>query len=381
MTVAAEHAPTHVCDGSEPDPHFVLSRPHGTVTAHGVERTVSDIHEAVRALRSGDARAVVGALPFDVREPAALTVPSRLHHTSSPIALSGMRTQLPDITVRRRIPTPDEHTRRIADTIALMHEGNLRKVVLARSVELEAADPIDHRSVLARLVDADPAGNGFSVDLSAAGADYTGMRLVGSSPEVLIRRSGRTVTCYPLAGSAARHHDPDVDAARGQALAASEKDLAEHAFVVRSLRTAVAPLCEDIDIPQRPILTSTPQLWHLGTPIRAVLRDPSVSALELALAVHPTPAVCGTPTDAAMRTILDLEGSRGFYAGALGWCDESGDGEWMVTIRCAQISADGRSVTAHAGGGIVEASNPESELDETSTKFRTIMAALGLLPH
>ncbi|MFD1811367.1 isochorismate synthase [Rhodococcus gannanensis] len=357
-------------------PHFVLSRPHGTVTAHGVTGTISDPTEAVARVRAGEA--IAGALPFDVREPAALTVPGRLEITSAPLPVTA-RPEVPAVTVRRYLPAPAEHTRRVTDAVTRLRETSLRKVVLARAVELDATEPLDHRAVLARLVAADPNGNGYSVDLGAAGDDHRGVRLVGSSPEVLIRRQGATVTCHPLAGSAPRDSDPDRDAALGRALAESTKDLTEHSYVVESLKESLAPLCSDIEVPPGPVLTTTPQLWHLGTPLRATLRDPHVSALELALAVHPTPAVCGTPTDEAMRTILAVEGGRGFYAGAVGWTDASGDGEWMVTIRCARIAADGLGVLAHAGGGIVAASEPDSELDETTTKFGTIMAALGVM--
>ncbi|EME20376.1 isochorismate synthase [Rhodococcus triatomae] len=367
---ATPHPPT---DGA--GPHFVLSRPHGTVTAHGVADTIADPAEAVARVRAG--HVIAGALPFDVREPAALTVPGRLDVTSTPFPV-GTPPGVPAVTVRRHLPTPAEHTRRVSDAVTRLRETSLRKVVLARAVELDAAEPLDHRAVLARLVAADPSGNGYSVDLSPAGGDHRGVRLVGSSPEVLIRRQGRTVTCHPLAGSAPRDPDPDLDAALGRALAESTKDLTEHSYVVESLKESLAPLCTDIEVPSGPVLATTPQLWHLGTPLRATLRDPRVSALELALAVHPTPAVCGTPTDEAMRTILDVEGGRGFYAGAVGWSDASGDGEWMVAIRCAQIAADGLRVVAHAGGGIVAASEPNSELDETTTKFGTIMAALGV---
>ncbi|MGW0172673.1 isochorismate synthase [Rhodococcus sp. NPDC003322] len=379
MTTAAATNPATTQDAPHPTgPHFVLSRPHGTVSGHGVADTTIDPNDAVARLRAGRIPAIVGALPFDVREPAALTVPHRLDVTSAPLPVASPDAAVPAVSIRRRVPSPADHARRVADTVALLRESALRKVVLARAVELDAAAPLDHTTILERLVAADPAGNGFSVDLSAAGEAHRGVRLVGSSPEVLIRRRGDLVTCHPLAGSAPRHPDPEIDAARGRALAASAKDLTEHAYVIDFLRAALEPLCTDIDAPRSPVLTNTPQLWHLGTPIRATLRDRAVGALELALAVHPTPAVCGTPTPEAMRTILAVEGSRGFYAGTVGWCDASGDGEWMVTIRCAQIAADGLSATAHAGGGIVEASDPKSELDETTTKFGTIMAALGV---
>ena len=189
---------------------------------------------------------------------------------------------------------------------------------------------------------------------------------------------GDRVTAHPLAGSAPRHPDPEIDRAASETLHGSVKNLREHAHVVDSLRSSLSPLCSELDIPERPSLMSTPQLWHLGTPISGRLRDPSTTSLDLALAVHPTPAICGTPTAAARDLIRELEGDRGFYAGALGWCDENGDGEWMVTIRGAVLDSDGTALTAHAGGGIVAESDPDDELAETTTKFGTVLGAWGV---
>jgi isochorismate synthase len=114
----------------------------------------------------------------------------------------------------------------------------------------------------------------------------------------------------------------------------------------------------------------------LASPIRGTLRN-DTTALDLAIALHPTPALCGTPTDVALKVIRETEEPRRFYGGAVGWCDDAGDGDWVVAIRCAEISADGLSAWASAGGGIVAESDPQDELDETSTKLRTLLTALG----
>ena len=119
-------------------------------------------------------------------------------------------------------------------------------------------------------------------------------------------------------------------------------------------------------------------MWHLYTPITGRLREKSTTALDLAVALHPTPAVGGVSATAAAELIDELEGDRGFYAGAVGWCDQRGDGRWVVSIRCAQLSADRRTVDAHSGGGIVVESDPDDEVAETTTKFNTILSALGV---
>jgi isochorismate synthase len=109
------------------------------------------------------------------------------------------------------------------------------------------------------------------------------------------------------------------------------------------------------------------------------LRDPAPDALTLATLLHPTPAVCGTPSDLALAAIREVEEERRFYGGAVGWCDAQGDGDWVVAIRCAEITADGLEVLATAGGGIVAGSDPRSELDETTAKLRTLLGALGVV--
>lgn len=356
---------------------FVLSRPHGTVVAHGTDDHFDCPASAADALRAGRIPAIAGALPFAPDHPAALTVPGLLEHL--PTSQQAPDPELPAITVSGALPTEREHIDRVETALrALRSDDDLVKVVLARRLSLRAERPVTPADLLAALTRNDPYRNGFAVDLSAAGSSWAGRHLVGSSPEVLIRREGDLVTAHPLAGSAPRNSDPARDAEAGERLAHSSKNLAEHAHVVNWLRECLEPLCTDLDIPDRPSLTSTKQLWHLGTPISGRLRDRSVTALDLALATHPTPAICGTPTPTARDLIVDLEGDRGFYAGALGWCDAHGDGEWMVTIRCAVLEADGTTLTAYAGGGIVADSDPADELAETTVKFGTVLDAFGV---
>jgi isochorismate synthase len=251
-------------------------------------------------------------------------------------------------------------------------------VVLARAVRVVADAQWDPRAVLMRLHAADPVAYGYLVDLSPAGDAHRGTTLVGASPELLVARSGDQVRCRPFAGSAPRSTDPDTDRANGAALAASAKNRYEHRLVVDAIRDALARLCTTLDVDAEPQLHHTDALWHLSTRVTGTLREKSTTALDLALALHPTPAVGGYPTAAAAALITELEGDRGFYAGATGWCDTAGDGRWVVSIRCAQLSADRRTAIAHSGGGIVAESDANDELDETTTKFRTIMTGLGV---
>jgi isochorismate synthase len=191
-----------------------------------------------------------------------------------------------------------------------------------------------------------------------------------------LRREGLTVTSMPLAGSARRGADESQDRAAAEALIKSSKDLREHAVVVEWIADHLSSHCKSLRVSSKPRLVSTRSLWHLATPIQGRLRDGSASSVELAAALHPTPAVCGMPVELARATIQELEPfDRGFFAGAVGWCAANGDGVWMMAIRCAQLSDT--SAQLFAGAGIVPGSTPGSEADETFAKFGALLDALS----
>uniref|UniRef100_UPI0015F1001F isochorismate synthase n=1 Tax=Pseudonocardia pini TaxID=2758030 RepID=UPI0015F1001F len=161
------------------------------------------------------------------------------------------------------------------------------------------------------------------------------------------------------------------------ALLASDKDRREHALVAGQVADVLGRFCADLEVPAGPEVIGTPTMWHLSSRITGRLVDPGVSSLELAEALHPTPAVCGVPEDPARAAIADLEADdRGYFTGLVGWTDPRGDGEWVITIRSAEVS--GETVRLFAGAGIVEGSEPAAELAETGAKFRTMLRALGV---
>lgn len=363
---------------SSVEPPFALCGPRGTLIGEGVRAHYHDVGAAQAALISGSAPIVLGALPFDVERPAALLVPETVYRSDGPP--DWPMDPLPGVHVAAAIPAPADYRARVSRARDELRapDTSLSKVVLARALQLTADDALDARVLLRRLVANDPAAYCYLTDLTAAGADYAGAALVGASPELLVARSGDRVSCQPFAGSAPRAVDPQRDAANGAALAASAKDRHEHQLVIDTMRAALEPLCDELTIAPEPQLSRTAAVWHLCTPISGRLRDKSTTAIDLALALHPTPAVGGVPAKAASELIAELEGDRGFYAGAVGWCDADGDGYWVVSIRCAQLSADRRTALARAGGGIVAESDPDAEVDETTTKFATILNALGV---
>jgi menaquinone-specific isochorismate synthase len=263
------------------------------------------------------------------------------------------------------LPAP-QWEQAVAEAVAAIKAGSLRKVVLAQDQYATAAEDIDARVPLRRLADRYPDCFTFACD-----------GLIGATPELLIRRDGGEVSALVLAGTAPRGGDTAADEALGRWLLASAKDTEEHAYAVESMREALGPLCDALDIEPRPALVKLPNLQHLGTWVHGTLAagGPARSALALAAAVHPTAAVCGTPTGAALELIRELEHmDRERYAGAVGWVDADGNGEWGIALRCAQLS--GRTARLFAGCGIVAGSDPATELAEAQVKFRPMRGAL-----
>jgi isochorismate synthase len=359
------------------EPTFVMAGPDGAIVADGVDAAFPALADAQAALAGGDTPIIVGALPFDLAKPTALVQPRQVQFCD---ALPDQpRTALPAVRVAQTLPAPEVHRARITEALRRLNDPStgLQKVVLARGLHMVADGPIDAMTVLGRLTD-DSIATGFLADLTSAGAGFVGTALIGASPELLVARRGDVITCRPFAGSAPRSPDPATDRESGAALAESAKNRHEHQLVVDEMLTALAPLCVDVEVAATPELTGTSAVWHLSTPITAQVRESSTTALDLAVALHPTPAVGGVPGALAADLINELEGDRGFYAGAVGWTTANGDGRWVVSIRCAQLAADRRSADARSGGGIVAESDPDDEVAETTTKFRTIMSALGV---
>jgi menaquinone-specific isochorismate synthase len=237
-----------------------------------------------------------------------------------------------------------------------------QKVVLARDRMVYSDAPFDPAALLTHLREAFPTCSTFHV----AG-------LVGASPELLIRRDGAQVASLVLAGTTSRGRDAAHDAELGAALLGSSKDLAEHRPAVASVRDALEPLVERLDVDAEPHLLRLANVQHLATGVSGTLRAP-VHALDLAGRLHPTAAVGGMPRDVALAMITELEAiDRARYAAPVGWVDAAGDGELAIALRCAQLM--GARARLFAGAGIVADSLPESELEETRLKLRAMQSA------
>lgn len=254
----------------------------------------------------------------------------------------------------------------VTQALAAIDSAAYQKIVLARDVHLWSRSDFDVDAALRVLANRFPSCLTFLVE-----------RLIGASPELLVRRSGEQVRSQVLAGTTARGADPEEDAALGAKMLDREKDLREHELAVRSVIESLTPYCRVLESPPEPSVVTLDNVQHLGTVVSGgLVEDRDTHVLTLLTALHPTAAVGGTPREAAVDAIRALEGmSRGRYAGPVGWCTPEGDGEFAIALRCAEM--DGDRARLFAGAGIVAGSLPEQELEETWLKLRAMIDVLG----
>lgn len=329
----------------------------------------------------------VGAFPFDPSAPATLVVPAstwcvdtegrgwrvdvrRRGAAAAPGPAAGQtggpagafagpgRPQLAEV------PPGLEYADAVARAVADITAGRLEKVVLSRTVDLRLPRPPAPEGVLERLWGGDPAFRPYSVPVGGA-------RMVGASPELLVARRGDDVVSHAFAGTVAL---TDGDEQAMDRLLASAKDRGEHRLVVEAIAEALGPRCVRLCVPEAPSVVRLRSDARLGSLLCGTLRHGD-TALELLGLLHPTPAVGGVPSAAALRRIAELEPPRGYWAGAVGWVDASGDGDWVLAIRCAIL--DGPRAVVRAGAGIVAESDPKGELAETTVKLSPVLEALS----
>jgi isochorismate synthase len=249
-------------------------------------------------------------------------------------------------------------------TKELAGASTLTKVVLARQVTVTADQPLDREAVLQRLRAAYPGCYLVSVD-----------GLVAASPELLVSRHGDTVRSHPMAGTAPRGGDPTTDQRLAASLLASTKDREEHQITIDMVQDTLLGWCSYVDYEAEPSVVAVANVQHLATLIQGRLTQPAPSVLELVAALHPTPAVAGSPRDDAVSWIAAHETlDRRRYAGPAGWVDGRGNGTWAVAVRSAEL--EGNTARVYAGNGIVADSDPATELAETRAKLQAMLSAL-----
>ncbi|MBI5157118.1 MAG: isochorismate synthase [Acidimicrobiia bacterium] len=313
----------------------------------------------VTVIREGGRSHLVVAVPPGSDGGGLLTLLSTLER---PASLTDASEADEEVEAR---PAPADYVGLVDEAVGAIRVGSFAKVVLARSVVVRRTLPIDAFAVVARLRAAHPSSWVFGWQEGEA-------VFVGASPELLVARRGEHVHLSPLAGSAPRSADPEQDRRLGEALLASAKDRSEHELVITDAMHRLAPLVAGLHRSPTPQLHRFPSVQHLATPISGTT---AARALELAAVLHPTAAVGGVPRAEAQRFIARAETiERGWYAGGIGWVDDTGDGEFAIALRCALLRGD--TAVAYAGSGIVADSQPAAELEETRLKLRPMLDLL-----
>jgi menaquinone-specific isochorismate synthase len=376
--------PARVLDALAPDGFAWLSDGAGFVTsgvaarvrAGDVGRVLAGVEVDDPVARPGTGAIAVAALAFGDPASGELVIPAsvtgfdadgqawRTEIGATPPLATSAPPAPTRFSVEGRVSRVEwtSQVRAILDAIAT---GDLAKAVLARDVVVHADAPFDVRVVVDRL----HATQGGCAVFAADG-------LVGATPELLVRRRGEVVTSRPMAGTIPRGPTDAGDRAAEAALAASVKNGLEHRVVVEAVVDGLRAAGVDVTSVRGPDVARLATMSHLATTIAGTVESRSASsALDLALRLHPTPAVAGTPRDTALAMLEALEGfDRGRYAGPVGWVDAHGDGEWAVALRCAEL--DGTTARLVAGAGIVAGSDPDAEWAETQAKLEPMLRVL-----
>ena len=341
------------------------------------------IHNNVHG--SGTGPILFTSFAFDEDQPSVLIIPQIVigqKNRKSWITWIGEQSQ-PDISQLKNAAISGEITwdagsisedrwrNQVAGAITAIKSDQLEKVVLARDLSAHSTAEIDARQLIKRLEIEYPSTWLFLVD-----------GLVGATPELLVRLNKSLVTSRVLAGTIRKTGDEDRDLALAASLAKSSKDLEEHEYAVRSVADALAPFCTSTNVPESPFVLHLSNVMHLATDVTGVLNDSAkpTDIFTLISELHPSAAVCGTPTEKAKKLIGELEEmNRGRYAGPVGWIDVHGDGEIAIALRCGQLSNNNKSIRIFAGCGIVAGSDPEKEFAESQAKLMPMRTALETL--
>lgn len=323
--------------------------------------------------RTGSGPLLFGTIPFDGRTGTATYVVPRTvlarfgghawitSYDDAPVIPPTVRVDGPhEVRYADGSLSASEWASAVSEAVRLIRRGDVDKVVLARDLFVTTDVPIDRRFLVRELARRYPSCWTFAVDT-----------MLGATPELLVRRSGRQVTSRVLAGTLPRSLG---DAAAEDKLMDSSKDRSEHQYSVDSAADVLRRFCDPLTVPASPSLLRLPNVVHLATDLSGSLTAPTTS-LDLADALNPTAAVCGTPTGAALDLIPQLERmDRGRYAGPVGWQDANGYGEWCIALRCAEVLPSG--LRLFAGNGIVADSDPDRELAEVQAKFLVMRDAV-----
>ncbi|EZQ10525.1 isochorismate synthase [Acinetobacter sp. Ver3] len=378
----------------EDQPGFVFATPTGTISskklvehiefdrashlnfnqqqALWLEQAKSTLQKKIELTANKDL-ILVGSLPFDHRDLPEISIAEAKNTFVNERIDQSAQSSLNDQVQATLIPAQEEYIAGVVKLVELMKSSPLEKAVLARAIDLKTQHKINIIDLFYQLLASNPDGYTFALAQNPKQSGW----FMGASPELLVAKQNEYLFSHPVAGTLARHTDPTMDQQRAEKLLASQKDQHEHAVVIEAIADQLSPLCKTLNIPKSPSLIKTEAVWHLATKIQGTLKDPEQHIFDVVSILHPTPAVCGQPAPMARQLISELEPfNRNLFAGTMGWCDARGNGAWAVNVRCGRIFE--HYARLYAGAGIVEASQPTSELSETIVKFKTMLNALGL---
>lgn len=272
------------------------------------------------------------------------------------------------IVAQQTLPADATWQARVSTTRAAIRAGRFDKVVLARRLRAQLSQPVDVVSVMQRLTRMYPGCHVLSLPYGAG-------QVVAATPEQLAIKRGDELISHALAGTVKRHGGAQEEAQAVVEFLASAKERREHALVVDTIKERMQGLCTAVEHAAVPSVLPLRFVQHLWTEVRGRLRD-GIGLLQAVSALHPTPAVLGTPS-AAAQAWLDECGERrdGLYTGVAGWIDRHGDGDAVVVLRAAYLEAN--SAVLWAGAGIMAESDPATELAETELKLQTMLEVLG----
>lgn len=362
----------------------------GTAKSVDVDQAVDELRAIERrndsSLEAPLAPVAMGCVDFLPRMPGVLTIPEVTivddgsGRRFAIVCGDPSRTDdiLASITVHPA-PRPVANSYEVGSPIAIstyldavgrardaVRTGKLHKAVIARPIMVRAQHPMSVHAVLRRLDATFGSTYRFSID-----------GFIGASPELLVSVEGATVRSHPLAGTTRTTGNDIIDAQLAAELLASEKNQIEHHAAIEMVRDSLLPFCSYLDWTPEPSVIKVANVQHLGSLAEGHLSEPHPTAIELVRELQPTPAVGGHPRNEAIDLIVNSEGfTRGRYGGAVGWVNADGNGEWAVSLRCAEFSDDRREARLVAGGGIVADSDPESELAETQAKLQAMLGAI-----
>lgn len=309
---------------------------------------------------------LMGAIPFDTTNKSLLNFYHGYDKSDKKPQRSTSIKNETQIVQKSLLVEQDKFESVVNHALAIFKTTELKKIVLSQAVDFRFDGSQNLAFYLAALLEKNPTAYNFVIPIDEH------QYLLGASPELLLSKKSRTVKSNPLAGSRPKLDALERNQQNQQELHDSIKDQNEHQIVVENISRNLVSDCVELKISEFPDVLETATMFHLSSTLQGILKEKSPNALNLALKLHPTPAVCGTPTSLAKKFILDNEGyDRGYYSGLVGWMDAEGNGEWVVTIRCGLLNDT--NLRLYAGAGIVEGSDPESEWLETQAKMKTIL--------